>query len=516
MTVRLRRYATPILGLGVGLLILAVFWTLIQGKLQPVGEVSGALGLVAIAGYVALEPARVWSALSGRTARQGGNATVVTLAVVGILVLANFLSARHSKRFDLTAERQFSLSRQSLQVLAGLKEPVTVTAFMTPGYWAGEQVRDLLKEYTLHTDKLTVEYVDPEQKLAQARQFGISQDGTLVFQCAGRRQDALGYDEQALTSALVKVTRTEARAVYFLTGHGERDPQSSGQADYQQAADALQRDNYEVKTLNLASTNSVPDDAAVVIIAAPTANLTEPEATALNAYVDRGGSLFILGDPGSDVSFAPLLDRWGLSLRRDIALDPASSFFGDVASPLVSRYPYHSITKDLAGLTSVFPLASSIAQAPELPQGVLVSPLVQTSAQSWGETDRQSRQARMDAGADTQGPLNLAVAATLDLPQEAGNAEARRARLVLFGDADLVSNDVLRSVQGSLGNADLFLNAVSWLAEDESLISIRPAPPTARYVFLTPAQVRLVMYTSVLFLPALVVAAGIWVWWRRR
>jgi len=516
MTVQLRRYATPILGLGVVLLIFGVFWTLIQGGLQPVGEITAALGIVAIAGYVALEPGRVWSALTGRTARQGGNATLVTLAVVGILILANFLSSRHSERFDLTAERQFSLSKQSLQVLAGLKEPVTVTAFMTPNYYAAEQVRDLLKEYTLHTDKLTVEYVDPEQKPAQARQFGVTQDGTLVFQSGGRTQQELGSDEQALTSSLVKVTRNESRTVYFLTGHGERDPQGTGQADYQQAGDALGRDNYTVKTLNLASSNAVPDDAAVVVIAAPKANLTDPETKALNAYVDRGGSLLILGDPANDVSFAPLLDRWGLSLRKDIVLDPASSFFGDVASPLVSRYPYHTITKDLAGLTSVFPMASSIAQASQLPSGVQVSPLVQTSAQSWGETDRQNRQAKMDPGKDTQGPLDLAVAATLDLPTQTDSGETKHARLVLFGDADLVSNDVLQSVQGSLGNSDLFLNAVSWLAEEESLISIRPTPPAERMVFLTPSQVRLVMYTSVLFLPALVVVAGVWVWWRRR
>ncbi|HOG47748.1 MAG TPA: Gldg family protein [Anaerolineae bacterium] len=516
MTERLRRFATPILGLGAGLLIFGVFWTLIHGELQLVGEIAGGLGIVAIAGYVALEPARVWSALTGRMARQGGNATVITLAVIGILILANFISARHSARLDVTAERQFSLSKQSLQVLAGLTEPVTITAFMTPNYYAQEQVRDLLKEYTLHCDKLSVEYIDPEQKLALARQYGISQDGTLIFQSGDRRQESLGYDEQAFTSALVKVTRTETKMVYFLTGHGERDPEGSDAAGYRQAAEALKHDNYDVKTLNLTASNAVPDDAATVIIAAPTAAPTAPEVTALNAYVDRGGSLLLLGDPSSDVALGDILSRWGLSLRQDIAVDPASSFFGDVATPLVSHYPYHTITKDLTGMTSIFPLARSIAQAAEMPAGVSVSPLVRTSSQSWGETDLENRQVQKDADKDTAGPLDLAVAATLELPAPADGGEAANARLVVLGDSDLVSNDVLQSVQGGLGNADLFLNAVSWLAEEESLISIRAAEPTLRTVLLTPTQVRLVMYTSILFLPGLVVAAGVWVWWRRR
>lgn len=522
MTARLRRFAGPLLGLGVVLLVFGIFWSLIQGQIQLVGEITLALGVVAIAGSIALEPARTWSALTGRTARQGGNATAVTLAVVGILALANFLAARHSKRFDLTAERQYSLSPQTVQVLSGLAQPVKITAFMTPNYYAQQEVRDLIKEYTLHSDKLQVEYVDPEQKPAEARQAGITQDGTLVLESGGRTQQEMGSDEQALTSALVKVTRTETKKVYFLTGHGERDTASSDPLAYQTIDQALQRDNYEVATLNLASQTSVPDDAAVVVIAAPSIAPAAAEYTALNAYVDRGGSLFILGDPDSTVAFKEILDRWGLSLRQDVVIDPASSFFGDAGTPLVSRFPYHTITKDLGGMTTFFPLASSIGEAAQAPQGVQVSPLVQTSAESWGETDRGNQQAKLDPGKDTPGPLDLAVAATLDLPAQGDSGtsgdstQTKSARLVLAGDADLVANDVLQAAGGSFGNSDLFLNAVSWLAEEESLISIRATPPTTRMVYLTAPQVRLVMYSSVLFLPALVVVAGVWVWWRRR
>ncbi|MDI7275861.1 MAG: GldG family protein, partial [Anaerolineae bacterium] len=456
------------------------------------------------------------AALSGRTAQQGANATVVTLAIVGILVLLNVLAARHHQRFDLTAEREFSLSRQTLQVLSGLQEPVAVTAFMTGQYYARQDVEDLLKEYTYHTDKLSLEFVDLEQRPGLALQQGVTRDGTVIFQVGERRQETLGYDEQAFTSALVKVTRQEAKAVYFLTGHGERDPQDSAQTGYQQVATALERDNYRVETLNLAITATVPSDAAVLVIAAPTLTPTTREMEAINAYADRGGSLLILGDPASDVSLDDLLSRWGVSLRRDVIIDPASSFFGDVATPLISRYPYHDISKDLLGLTTVFPVAQSVAQQDSLPEGVQVSPLVSTSSQSWGETDREARQVRFDEGKDRAGPLDLAVAATRELALEGEEEEPRHARLVLFGDADLVANDLLLSIEGSLGNQDLFLNAVSWLAEEESLISIRPRPPTQRTVLLTPPQVRLLMLTSLLFLPGAVVVAGAWVWWRRR
>jgi len=516
MTARLKRVAPVCLAAGIILTLCGLFWTLVRGRLELVGEIALAAGSIGIVAYVAVEPARVRAALGGRTARQGGNAALVTLAVLGILVLLNVLAARHHKRVDLTAEREFSLSKQSLQVLAGLKEPVAVTAFMTPRYSARQQVEDLLKEYTYRTDRLRLEIIDPDEKPALARQFGVTRDGTVVFQAGERRQEALGSDEQEFTSALVKVTRQEAKAVYFLTGHGERDPQDSAQPGYQQIAGALERDNYRVETMNLAVTATVAADAAVLVVAAPAVTPTAQEFRAISAYVDRGGSLLVLGDPTAEVLLDELLSRWGLSLRRDIVVDPASSFFGDVGTPLASRFPYHDITKDLGGLTTFFPLASSIASQDPAPETVQISPLVQSSAYSWGETDRENQQVHLDEGQDAPGPLDLAVAAILELPGQAAEEQPRHARLVLFGDADLVSNDVLQSVQGNLGNADLFLNAVSWLAEEEALISIRPSPPTQRMVFLTPPQVRLVMYTSLIFLPGLVVVAGAWVWWQRR
>lgn len=515
MIARLRAHALHILAAGAIVALFGLLWTLLHGRLEPVGEVALAVGLIAMAAYVALEPARVRSVLTGRAVRQGGNATVVSLAVIGILVLVNVLAARHHRRFDLTAEREYSLSPQTRQVLAGLQEPVRVVAYMTPGYYAREQVEDLLKEYTYHTDRLQVEYVDPVQRPALANQAGVTRDGTLIFHYGDRRQEALGSDEQAFTSALVKVTRAEAKAIYFLTGHRERDPQDTGPAGYARIAESLERDNYRVETVNLAIAPTVPGDAAVLVIAAPTAAPTTEELQAIDAYVDRGGSLLVLGDPETEVTLDELLARWGLSLRRDIVVDPIGALFGDVATPLISRFPYHDITKDLGGLTTFYPLACSIASQEPPPAGAFISPLVVTSAESWGETDRESSQVRLDEGQDTPGPLHLAVAATLDLGEDA-EEQTRRARLVLFGDADFVANDVLQSVQGVLGNADLLLNAASWLAEEEALISIRPAAPALRAIYLTPPQVRVVMYTSLLLLPGLVVAAGVWVWWQRR
>ncbi|MGQ9684164.1 MAG: GldG family protein [Anaerolineae bacterium] len=516
MTARIQRYGSSIAGVGLLVALYGLLWTLMRGRLEWLGGACLAAGLLALAGGIALQPRQIWRALTGRIVREGSNALAVTVAVLGILALLNILGARYHRRVDLTAERQFSLSQQTLQVLAALPEPVTITAFMTPRYYARQQVEDLLKEYSYRSSLLRYEIIDPEKQPGKARQAGVTRDGTIIFQAGERRQEALGSDEQEFTSALVKVTRKEQKKVYFLTGHKERDPEDYAPEGYRQIAQALQRDNYQVAPLNLVVSPTVPSDAAAVIIAAPIVTPTVAEFQALNTYVDGGGSLCILGDPASSVNLDPLLARWGLSLRSDVIIDPVSSPQGDPATPVASRYPYHDITKDLGGLMTLYPVAASIGEATQPPEGVTLSPLVQTSAQSWGETDRNNQQVRLDAGQDTSGPLHLGVAATLALAQTSETGEAKHARLVVFGDADWVSNDVLQSLQGYLGNADLFLNAISWLAEEETLISIRPSRPAERIVMLTAPQVQLVLYASIILLPGAVAVAGFWVWWKRR
>jgi ABC-type uncharacterized transport system involved in gliding motility auxiliary subunit len=85
--------------------------------------------------------------------------------------------------------------------------------------------------------------------------------------------------------------------------------------------------------------------------------------------------------------------------------------------------------------------------------------------------------------------------------------------LVVIGDAGFVTN---QNVSPQMANLDLFLNSVNWLAEEEELISIRPKQPENRQLFLTSAQVNMLLFTSVIFIPLTVFAVGLGVWWKRR
>src|SRR5262249_55950364 len=111
-----------------------------------------------------------------------------------------------------------------------------------------------------------------------------------------------------------------------------------------------------------------------------------------------------------------------------------------------------------------------------------------------------------DEKTDLKGPVSLAVVATKDL------GENKKARLVVYGDSDFASNQGF----GLQGNGNLFLNTISWLAQDENFISIRAKNPEDRRLTMTEAQGTLVSYVMLLFLPGAVLFAGVSVWMKRR
>jgi ABC-type uncharacterized transport system involved in gliding motility auxiliary subunit len=201
-----------------------------------------------------------------------------------------------------------------------------------------------------------------------------------------------------------------------------------------------------------------------------------------------------------------LLGRWGLGLDDDlvIELNPIGQVFGiGPQVPIVQQYEPHPITRDMRSITTLFPLTRSISIAKTPPTGVTLQPLARTTPDSWGETDRQALeqgQAKPDP-ADPKGPLTLAAVATKD-----------KTRIVLFGTANLAVNQFL-NVQG---NPDFFMNTVSWLAEQEDQISIRPRDTKSTPVFLTSQQAQAVFWLPVIILPGLAMAGGIVTAVRRR
>jgi len=472
--------------------------------------VGAGVVLVALSALPWLAAAR--HKIGGRTLSYGLNAMVSIVLVLGVIGFVEALSAKHSARLDLTENKRRSLSPQTIQMLKGLKDDVNAVGFFRSDQPGKRVAEDLFKQYAGYAGKkFTWKIVDPDSDPGQARRYGIESYGTIVLETKARSEKVLDPEEEKLTNGLLKVTREGKRIVYVVQGHGEHELGNSERAGFSEAKGALEKSNYEVKPLVLAREGKVPADAAVVIIAGPRTDLLAPEMEALDAFLGRGGKVFVMIDStftgrvrGDGV--VRFLAKYGFDVGDNliIELNPVGRLLGASADvPIIQAYEPHPITRDMGGIMTTFPLSRSVQPAKTPPAGTTVQPLAKTSQQSWGETNRaalQRGQINPDPE-DPKGPLTVAAVASKD-----------KARLVVYGTSEIAANQYLNFQ----GNRDFFLNTVSWLAEEEDQITVRPKDTKQTPIFLSAQQGRVVALLPLVVLPGLVLAGGIVTLIRRR
>ena len=506
----------PLAALGIFGLLAGLGAWLVQGEFGLVPRILLAGGVLLIGIYVALDPEDVWSKLTGRGALYSGNTLVIAVAALLILGLFNVLGSRYQTKWDLTANKQFTLSDQSIKVAQALPQPVHVTAFLTNSDSRKQDFQTLLNDYANRSGgKLSYEFIDPEARPGDAIAAGVTQTGTIVYQMGDKKQNSTGTTERDVTTALVKLVRPSQK-VYFTTGHGERSLDGFGPADYGTLKQNLERDNFTTATLNLVTQRAVPDDAAALIIGGPTNPFLAEEKDALRAYIQGGGKMVVMVGPNSKADLNDLFQTWEVGFSGNLVVDPQRGLPQDPRVIVVDTYGQHDITKDLRDLT-FFPAATSINYPSQPTGGATIVALAQSSNQSWGNTNPQQIQKQHS---DPKGPLALAVAVDSTPPSTPGGASptptpgsSPGVRLVLIGTPDLVSNNALQQVPG---NQSLFENSVNWVAQQDNLIDIRAPETSPRTMVLTSPQMNLIAYTSFLFLPLAVLAAGAAVWWTRR
>jgi ABC-type uncharacterized transport system involved in gliding motility auxiliary subunit len=265
--------------------------------------------------------------------------------------------------------------------------------------------------------------------------------------------------------------------------------------------------------VNLASEAKVPDDAKVLVVAGPTSEPFPQELQYLTDFVNKGGGVLVMIDPQAP-GLDSFLKTWGVTPDNDVVLDVSGAgrlMNAGPSIPLVMQYENHKITDRFRTMT-FFPFARSIQPSKETVPGVTVEVLFKSTPRSWGETNLKTPEASFDEKTDLQGPLSMAVAVTKEVKPSSEKEPAVRGRIVAIGDSDFAVNSYFRGQ----GNGNLFLNMVSWLAQEEDLISIRPKPPEDRRVILSQSQQRRLLYLTVFVLPGAVLIAGISVWQRRR
>jgi ABC-type uncharacterized transport system involved in gliding motility auxiliary subunit len=494
--------------------LIAYFFT--NNIQDPYVLVHLGLGILCLLTYLFTQGGRLFRSLRSRSTRAGIHSAFYSLLFIGVLLMLNFLSARHHQRWDLTEAKVFSLSSQSVKVVEQLKQDLEIYGFFERGQ--NSEVTDLIKSYEYHSPRIKFQAIDPDRHPEMARQFKIQRLNTLHLRYGGESTNITDTGEEAVTNAILKLTKATKKNVYFLTGHGEPnidDRQDS--AGYGAAKDALENENFQVKELLLSTQEGVPEETSLFIVANPKKPLLDHEIEAMEDYVKNGGRLLVMASAQVGKDLGKFLKDWGVDLGDDIVVDQVIRLFAGPSlgvEPIAQTYsPTHPITRGFRERT-IFPMVRSVDADSSPKEGLGVTSLIQTSPTSWAERnlDGVFKQGKASfEPEDKQGPVSIGVAVKADL-KKIGSDKGGDAKIVVVGTGDFANNRSLNIYF----NRDLFLNMVNWLVGEEELISIRPRSIRSSRIQLTEKEGNMVFYLSFLILPELLFIIGLGVWWRRR
>jgi ABC-type uncharacterized transport system involved in gliding motility auxiliary subunit len=423
------------------------------------------------------------------------------------LVFAQLLVARPGWRLDLSPEQHFVLSAHARQILAALDRPVEIIGFLRADDPRNREIEDLLARVRAASPQISTRQVDVNRNPALAREYGVDVYGAVVVASDGRRRDFTNPTEQTLMAAIIQVTHPARRRVYFSAGHGERRVgERDRQSGYSTANVALINELYEVGEIALDGQTPVPDDAAALVVAAPRRDLPPGTLHQIEAFLHRGGGVLVLLEPGKDdaPSLAALLRRYGIAVSDEVVLDGEQRMFaGDYLTMLVpGRSAAHPVS---AALTST-PLMSGVRAVRTVPTDVVEDgiDLLATAPESWRTPDLtviERGAGDFVAGRDTRGPVP--VGASVSVRNDGG----KPGRLLVYGDADFASNLLLEY----LGNRDLLLNSVNWLAGEETMLGTRPPTqaPGVNQLFISASQGERVFWLGTVVLPATILVLGL-------
>jgi ABC-type uncharacterized transport system involved in gliding motility auxiliary subunit len=472
--------------------------------------------------------------LKARQTKYGAYVVVYILVIIGVLGVTNWLFATQKiVSFDTTSNKRYSLSDQTLKVVSNLKQDVKIEYFDQQKNFG--TAKDLLDRYNNLSNKMHIEYIDPDKKPAIAKSMGVRNYGSTFILANGKTEEAKSVTEEEVTGALVRALKGGQRTVCFVSGSGEHSLENSDRSGFSNVKEALEKNNYKTRTISLLGAGApaaaapaaggaaapaagkgpeVPSDCTVLVVAGPKYEYQQPAIDAIKKYVEDGGHALFLVDPpvslgreetSPNPQLAKLLESWGVTLDKDLVLDTSGigQIFGfNEVVPLVTSYESHPIVRDMKEVATAFPLSRSLDV--KSADKSSVEKLFSSTDNSYATTNLASSEIRIDPKKDKKGPLVLGAAGTY----------SGKGRFVVVGSSNWVANNFLRFN----GNRDLFLNMMNWLSADEDLISIRPKEPADQAVNVQKLgqSINRIFFASIVFLPLIVIASGVAVWWRRR
>jgi hypothetical protein len=465
--------------------------------------------------------------------------------LLATLIGVGWLAARHDRYWDWTAARDNTLTPETLAILERVQAPLRATVFIDAQDPLGKSIERLLARYRQALPEIDVRFVDPQRFPEQARSAKVSLAGQILLEYRGRRETLSDIGERGLSAAIARLTAARPPWIAALEGHGERRMEGESPADLGRFGQELKGQGYLLRGLDLATVADVPVNTHLVLVTNPSIPLFPGEVQRLLQYLDRGGNLLWLLDPGPLSGLEVLADQLGIEILPGTVVDAKAADFG-VDTPMVavvedpgdwltpaaqgdSPSARRSAQEENAALAAKdqepdsapgqSPPATSPVRGPPVLMpgaaafGTAVAPgwtlagLLATGPDSWNETGRiQGKISRDEVVGEQPGPLPVVLALTRPVGQD-----ERIQRVLVVGDGDFLSNAQI----GAFGNRSLGTRLLRWVNGEEGLLSLPPPRQPAEALVLPPGRRLLVGLGALAVLPGSFLIAGLAMRWAR-
>lgn len=445
----------------------------------------------------------------------GASFVVLALLLAGLIL---WLSNLYQTEIDLTRAGRNSLSEASIAVVKSLDKPLQITAFSGAKPELRIKIDQLVQSYQRYKDDIKLTHVDPNTEPDRARDAGIRFYYQLLLEYDGAREVLSSLTEESFSNTLTRLGHRKERWLVFLSGHGERRVDRDANFDLSKWSEQLRQHGFRTRALSLAENPQIPQNTSVLVIAGPQVRLLAGEVKELRRFVNDGGNLLWLIDPGSLQGLENLAETLAIEIEPGTIVDLRSQqLTGSPTVLVIENYGAHPAVKNFRKNT-VFPNACGInvpqfntdsgkqKTATETENEWRHQILLDTRASAWSETGSLTRAIRFDKGKDIAGPLNIAVTVTR-------KRDKNEQRVAIVCDGDFASNAF---IQRNGANLDFAMSIMNWLSHDDAYINIPVRTVADQTLQMSKTMRNTLMALFSIIIPLLLVASGITIWLQRR
>ena len=424
------------------------------------------------------------------TSRNGSYSVGMIVLVIGIAVVVNMIAGQIPESYrniDVSDNKIYEITDTSREMLKSLDKEIKFTVFAEKDS-TDERIQTFLKKYTGLSDKIEVEWVDPVLHPSELTENNMEADGILISCEETGKSTSVTFDdilvtdeysyymtgsssptefdgEGQFTSAINFVASGETKKLYYTSGHGEQTFSSS-------VTELLEKNNIEGEEVNLLMTNEIPEDCELLMLYAPTADISEEEKERILSYMSEGGKVFIiLGEMEGDApNLDALLNEYGMQREEGYIADMQRNYQGNY----YYIFPEITATGELAeGLSSDMVLlvnAHGLTMTDAARDTISVTEFMQTSSQAYAVTEETQE----------EGTYTLGAVATETISSEEEDAEdessdsedeTKESRLTVVSSDSLIDSQLTDNL-ATLENLDLFMNAVTSNFDDTQNVAI--------------------------------------------